>query len=62
MPKATRDFITPETSRRVKGMSLSALSDYLWKLYAAGYSAGFLDGQAAGREEPVPGSGTDNQA
>lgn len=61
MPKATRDFITPETSRRVKGMSLSALSAYLWKLYAAGYSAGFRDGQAAAREEPVPGSGTDKQ-
>ena len=53
MPKATRDFITPETSRKVKGMSLSALSDYLWKLYAAGYSAGYLDGLAAAREEVV---------
>lgn len=55
MHKATRDFITPETSRRVKGMSLSALSDYLWKLYAAGYSTGYMDGLAAAREEAMSG-------
>lgn len=61
MPKAIRDFITPETSRRVKGMSLSALSDYLWKLYAAGYSAGFRDGQAAARK-PAPETDAGNQA
>jgi hypothetical protein len=53
MPKAVRDILTPETSRKVKGMSLSALSDYLWKLYAAGYSTGYLDGLAAAREEAM---------
>lgn len=62
MPKATRDFITPETSRRVKGMSLSALSDYLWKLYVAGYAAGFLDGKEVARKNPVPGTDADKQA
>jgi hypothetical protein len=58
MPKSAHDIITPETSRRVKGMSLSALSDYLWRLYAAGYAAGFLDGKAAARERPESGPDT----
>lgn len=56
MPKAVRDILTPETARRLKGMSLSALSDYLWKIYAAGYSAGYMDGMAARK---TPESGTD---
>ena len=43
MPKAYPDYIKPETSRKVKGMSLPQLSDYLWKIYSAGYSAGLLD-------------------
>ena len=51
-PKAVRDIITPETSRKVKNMSLPDLSDYLWKLYAAGYSRGYLDALAA-REDDV---------
>lgn len=58
MPKAKRDILTPETARKVKGMSLSALSDYLWKLYAAGYAAGFLDGQAAARGKSAPETDT----
>lgn len=58
MPKAVRDILTPETARRLKGMSLSALSDYLWKLYAAGYSTGYLDGLAAAREEAMSGTDT----
>lgn len=53
MLKVKRDILNPETARKVKGMSLSALSDYLWKLYAAGYTAGFLEGRAAARGKPV---------
>ncbi len=54
MLKVKRDILNPETARKVKGMSLSALSDYLWKLYAAGYTAGFLEGGRLPGENQCP--------
>ncbi len=38
------DFITPETSRRIKGMSMPELTRYLQSMYNAGYLAGYRAG------------------
>ena len=54
MPKCFPDYITPETSRKVKAMSFQALSRYLWNVYSAGYSAGFLDGLRGVKASAAP--------
>lgn len=64
MPKAYPDYITPETSRKIKGMSFAALSRYLWNIYSAGYSAGLLDGLRGVKDppkEPPPPANNDEQ-
>lgn len=35
------DFITPETMRQIKGMSMPDLTRYLQSMYNAGYIAGY---------------------
>ena len=61
MPKAYPDYITPETSRKIKGMSFSALSRFLWSIYSSGYSAGFLDGLRGVKDPPKePPANTSN--
>lgn len=55
--KRVKDMITPETARRVKGMSLPELNTYLYSIYAAGYGDGLAEGMKRGlaiAQDPAP--------
>lgn len=41
--KAAEDFLSSDTYRAIKGMSLAEMSHYMYALYSAGYAAGLAD-------------------
>ncbi len=41
--KAVEDFLSADTYRAIKSMSLPELSHYMYALYSAGYAAGLAD-------------------
>ena len=43
MPKAIEDFISGETFRAIKNLSLPEMNRYLFTIYSAGYAAGISD-------------------
>lgn len=43
MPKAKKDFIKPETVRKIKNMSVAELTNYLYAIYLKGYAHGSSD-------------------